>query len=43
MILFQMNHRTKNRVAMQESIIELQQFYTEFETEFQLFFEELQE
>ena len=43
MILFQMDHRTKNRVAMHESIIELQQFYTEFETEFQLFFEELQE
>jgi acyl carrier protein phosphodiesterase len=42
MILFQMNHRTKNRVAMHESIIELQQFYTEFETEFQLFFEALQ-
>jgi acyl carrier protein phosphodiesterase len=28
---------------MHESIIELQQFYAEFETEFQLFFEELQE
>lgn len=43
MILFQMDHRTKNRVAMHESIIELQQFYTEFETEFQIFFEALQE
>lgn len=42
MILFQMDHRTKNRVAMHESIIELQQFYTEFENEFQLFFEALQ-
>ena len=40
-ILFQMNHRTKNRVNMQESVVELQQFYTEFETEFTLFFEEL--
>lgn len=43
MILFQMDHRTKNRVAMHESIVELQQFYTEFETEFQLFFEALQQ
>jgi acyl carrier protein phosphodiesterase len=43
MILFQMDHRTKNRVAMHESIVELQQFYVEFETEFQLFFEELQQ
>jgi acyl carrier protein phosphodiesterase len=43
MILFQMDHRTKNRVAMHESIVELQQFYAEFETEFQLFFDELQQ
>lgn len=41
MILFQMDHRTKNRVNMQEAIVEVQQFYTEFETEFTLFFEEL--
>ena len=41
MILFQMDHRTKNRVAMHESIIELKLFYKEFETEFSLFFEEL--
>lgn len=42
MILFQMDHRTKNRVAMHESIVELQKFYLEFETEFTQFFEELQ-
>ncbi|TBX69971.1 DUF479 domain-containing protein [Flavobacterium silvisoli] len=41
MIMFQMDHRTKNRVAMHESIVELQQFYIEFETEFTQFFEEL--
>jgi len=43
MILFQMDHRTKNRVAMHEAIVELQEFYLEFETEFTLFFEELQQ
>lgn len=43
MILFQMDHRTKNRVAMHESMVELQQFYTEFENEFTLFFEELRQ
>lgn len=42
MILFQMDHRTKNRVAMHESIIELQTFYAEFEEEFTLFFIELE-
>jgi acyl carrier protein phosphodiesterase len=42
MIMFQMDHRTKNRVAMHESIVELKQFYIEFENEFTLFFEELQ-
>ena len=41
MILFQMDHRTKNRVNMHESIVEIQQFYTEFEEEFTLFFDEL--
>lgn len=41
MIMFQMDHRTKNRVAMHESIIELQKYYSEFENEFTLFFEEL--
>ena len=43
MILFQMDHRTKNRVAMHEAIIELQEFYLEFETEFTQFFIELKE
>jgi acyl carrier protein phosphodiesterase len=43
MILFQMDHRTKNRVAMHESIIELKQFYLELEQEFTLFFEELRQ
>ncbi len=43
MILFQMDHRTKNRVHMHEAIIEIQEFYTEFEEEFSLFFEELQQ
>ncbi|MDI9257347.1 MULTISPECIES: acyl carrier protein phosphodiesterase [Flavobacterium] len=43
MIMFQMDHRTKNRVAMHESIVELKQFYTEFEQEFFLFFDELQQ
>jgi acyl carrier protein phosphodiesterase len=43
MILFQMDHRTKNRVNMHKSIVEIQQFYTEFEEEFTLFFAELQQ
>jgi acyl carrier protein phosphodiesterase len=42
-ILFQMDHRTKNRVAMHEAIVELKQFYTEFEHEFILYFEELRQ
>jgi acyl carrier protein phosphodiesterase len=42
MILFQMDHRTKNRVAMHESVNELKAFYTDFEEEFTTFFEELQ-
>ena len=41
MILFQMDHKTKHRANMQEAIVELQEFYTEFEAEFFLFFEEL--
>lgn len=41
-ILFQMDNRTKNRVAMHESIVELKQFYLEFEHEFFSFFKELQ-
>jgi acyl carrier protein phosphodiesterase len=43
MILFQMDHRTKNRVHMHEAIVEIQEFYTEFEEEFTLFFEELKQ
>jgi acyl carrier protein phosphodiesterase len=43
MILFQMDHRTKNRVAMHESVIELQQFYSEFENEFKQFFDALRQ
>jgi acyl carrier protein phosphodiesterase len=42
-ILFQMDHRTKNRVAMHESIVELKQYYELFEAEFTLFFEALQQ
>ena len=41
MIMIQMNHRTKNRVQMQESIVELKEFYSEFDEEFSLFFEDL--
>jgi acyl carrier protein phosphodiesterase len=43
MILFQMYHRTKNRVHMHEAIAEIRQYYTEFEEEFTLFFEELEQ
>lgn len=41
-ILFQMDYRTKHRVNMQEAVIEVKEFYTEFEEEFTLFFEELE-
>ena len=41
LILFQMDYRTKHRANMQEAIVELQQFYKEFENEFTLFFKEL--
>ena len=41
-ILFQMNHRTKNRSNMQEAIVELKLYYTETEEEFTRFFNELQ-
>jgi acyl carrier protein phosphodiesterase len=40
-ILFQMDYRTKHRANMQEAVVELQEFYSEFEQEFTLFFEEL--
>lgn len=43
MILFQMDRRTQQRVHMHESIIELQTYYTEFETEFTAFFTELEQ
>lgn len=41
-ILFQMDHRTKNRAHMQNAIQELQLFYAEFESEFTQFFEALE-
>jgi acyl carrier protein phosphodiesterase len=41
-ILFQMDYRTKHRVNMQEAIVEVKFFYNELESEFKLFFEELQ-
>jgi len=40
-ILFQMDHRTKNRSGMQFSVKELQEFYVDFEEEFTQFFEEV--
>jgi acyl carrier protein phosphodiesterase len=43
MILFQMDHRTKNQGNMKTATKELQQYYTEFEEEFTLFFEELRQ
>ncbi|MEP3836028.1 MAG: acyl carrier protein phosphodiesterase [Algibacter sp.] len=40
-VLDGMNRRTKNRASMNEAVVELEAFYTEFETEFSDFFEEL--
>lgn len=40
-VLDGMNRRTKNRSSMNEAIIELEEFYEEFENEFTSFFEEL--
>jgi acyl carrier protein phosphodiesterase len=40
-ILFQMDHRTKNRVHMHEALAEVQLYYSELEHEFSLFMEEL--
>ena len=40
-ILLQMDYRTKHRANMQEAIVELLAFYSEFETEFTSFFYEL--
>ena len=41
-IMNHMNYRIKNRVPMDESIQELKEYYTEFESEFKLFFTEIQ-
>lgn len=41
MILFQMDHRTKNKGNMKNATQELKQYYNQFEEEFTLFFEEL--
>lgn len=40
-VLEGMNRRTKNKSGMNEAVIELEQFYSEFESEFTEFFEEL--
>ncbi len=41
-ILFQMNHRVKNGVKLHLALHEFQEFHSEFETEFRMFFEELE-
>lgn len=41
-ILYQMNHRTKNKSKMNFAVIELEKYYDEFEREFRAFFEELE-
>jgi len=40
-VLDGMNRRTKNRSSMNEAVVELEAFYTEFENEFSAFFDEL--
>ena len=40
-VLEGMNKRTKNRSGMNEAVNELEEYYTEFENEFTLFFDEL--
>lgn len=40
-VLEGMNRRTKNRSSMNEAVIELEAFYTEFENEFSSFFNDL--
>lgn len=40
-VLDGMNRRTKNRSSMNEAVVELENFYTEFENEFSDFFEEI--
>ncbi len=41
-ILYQMNQRTKHRSKMNFAVIELEQYYTDFDKEFRSFFEELE-
>ncbi|PKV51767.1 acyl carrier protein phosphodiesterase [Aquimarina sp. MAR_2010_214] len=41
-ILYQMNQRTKNRSKMNFAVIELEQYYSDFDKEFRSFFEELE-
>lgn len=41
-ILYQMNHRTKNRSKMNFAVMELEKYYSDFEKEFRTFFEELE-
>ncbi len=40
-VLHGMNRRTQNRSGMHEAIVELEEFYKEFENEFTVFFNEL--
>ena len=40
-VLEGMNRRTKYRSSMNEAVIELEEFYSEFENEFTIFFDEL--
>ncbi|PWH82514.1 DUF479 domain-containing protein [Algibacter marinivivus] len=40
-VLDGMNRRTKNRSSMNEAVVELETFYSEFENEFSTFFDEL--
>ncbi len=42
-ILYQMNHRTKNKSRMDLAVNELKEFYSEFENEFRAFFIQLQD
>ncbi|MDB0040672.1 acyl carrier protein phosphodiesterase [Algibacter sp.] len=40
-VLDGVNRRTKNRSSMNEAVVELEEFYSEFENEFSAFFDEL--
>jgi acyl carrier protein phosphodiesterase len=42
-ILTQMDRRSKNQSKMQFASVELKEFYSEFEQEFTLFFEDIKE